>query len=176
VYDLEEGSFALSDILMKSRYPLWRGDAIVQLLYGDEVVDVAVGTGEPKVAATFPIERGADWFYGMFDDKALVLQGREVKLGGRTLAECADSRISSVATSGVAIFVAASTENVVGFDYQGREVARTNPGRLIQLGPVGEDRNTVYGLAGTVLVRLALEDGQLSVRDVCDLEKSMGGT
>lgn len=174
VYDLQRNTFVLSDITAKFQLPLWKDNTTLLVMRGDEVVEVTVESGPPKITATVPIQEGADWFYGMFNGQALVWRGKKVCLGPRTLIGFEEMRTSSVLPTETTIFVAASTTNLVAFDRQGREIGRTDPGRMIQFGPIAEDPNTVYGLANSTLVQVSIENGQLSVRDLCDLRKKMG--
>ena len=174
VYDLEQETFILSDITAKSQLPLWKDNTTLLVMRGDQVVEVTVESGSPKIAAAIPIQKGVDWFYGMFDGQALVWRGTEVCLGARTLIEFEEMRTSSVLPTGTTLFVAASATNLVAFDHQGREMGRMDPGRVIDFGPIGEDPNTVYGLADNTLVQISIDNGQLSVRDLCDLKKKMG--
>jgi hypothetical protein len=105
----------------------------------------------------------------MFDDEALVLRYKEIKLGNKTLVELDRATKYRVITTKAAIFVSASSRNLVAFDHEGREINRTNPGRTIYFGSIGKDPNTVYGLADSVLLRVCVEKGSLNIHQVCDL-------
>ena len=50
------------------------------------LVEVTVESGVPSLVRTIPIEKGV-LFNDMFDDQALVLKDKKIKLGNRTLVE-----------------------------------------------------------------------------------------
>lgn len=173
VYDLQREKFVLTDVVAEFQRPFWKNDATLLVMRGDEAVEVTVGSEPPKITATIPVGKGADWFYGMYDGQALVLRGKVVCLGVQRLIELEEMRISRVMPTDTTLFAAASATNLAAFDHQGREIARIDPGREIEFGSIGEDPSTVYALAGNSLVEVSVEDGQLQVRDLCDLGEEM---
>ena len=172
LYDLKEEKCVISDILMDAGCPpVWKDDATLYVTSDNNIVEVRVESGVPRLVRTIPIEEG-EWaaiFYGMFDDRALVLRYKEIKLGNKTLVELDRATRNRVITTDTTIFVSACSTNLVAFDHEGREIDRTNPGRTIYFGSIGKDPNTVYGLADSVLLRIRVENGRLNIHQVCDL-------
>jgi hypothetical protein len=170
LYELKEERFVISDIVIDHRPLLWEDDSTLYATKDDKVLEVKLESGAPRLIRTIPIRKGVTEFHGMFDDKPLVSKMTKIKLGNRTLVELDDfARYYQVITTKKAIFVSASSTNLVVFDHKGREINRTNPGRTIRFGPVGKDPSTVYGLAGSMLLRVSLEDGSLNIEEVVDL-------
>lgn len=172
MYDLSEEKFLLSDILMRpGGRPFWKDDATLYVNTDDNIVEVKLESGEPRLVRTIPIEEGGPIFCGMFDDQALLHHYEtQITLGNRTLVELDRPAGCRITTTKAYIFISASSENLIVFDHKGREIDRTNPGRTISLGPAGKDPNTVYGLADkSVLLRVCVEDGSLNIDVVCDL-------
>ena len=171
LYELKEERFVMSDIVIDHwSFLWWEDDSTLYAAKGDKVLEVKLESGAPRLTRTIPIKKGVIEFHGMFDDKPLVSKMMRIKLGNRTLVKLDDlARNRQVITTKKAIFVSASSTNLVVFNHKGLEINRTNPGRTIKFGPVGKDPNTVYGLAGSMLLRVSLEDGSLNVEEVVDL-------
>ncbi|MCP4258719.1 MAG: hypothetical protein GY774_14645 [Planctomycetes bacterium] len=169
LYDLKEEKFVLSDIVIDHRPFVWENDTTLLVTNHDKIVEVSLESGTPKLERTVPIEGGLTFFYGMFDGQALVLKGKEIKLGNRTLAVLGRNTRFGVSTTKKAIFVSDSSTNLIVYDHKGHEINKTNPGSTIHLGSIGEDPNTVYGLSGSMIMRISIENGSLNIHEVCDL-------
>jgi len=176
LYDLQNESYALSTIAMKPRRPFWKDHATLYLTNEDGDLDeVTVDSAAPLVARTIPMAKKVGWVYGMVDDQALTWAwDKQLRLGDRTLASLDKAmRLAALGTE-TCIFVASASTNLSVFDRKGREISRLDPGRMIRLGPVGKDPNTVYGLDGSTLLRISLNDGALRVKELCDLADFQG--
>ncbi len=169
LYKLKEEKFVISDIVIDHRPLVWKNDAALYASNGDSVVEVKLESGAPKLVRTIPIEKGVSFFYGIFDDQALVQKNKKIKLGTKTLVELDQARRYGAITTKTTIFVSASSTNLVVFDHKGREIDRTNPKSAIHLGSIGKDPNTVYGLSDSSLLRICVEDGDLNIQEVCEL-------
>ncbi|MHC4463933.1 MAG: hypothetical protein ACYS30_21235 [Planctomycetota bacterium] len=171
LYELKEERFVMSDIVIDHRPLLWwEDDSTLYAPKSDKVLEVELESGAPRLIRTIPIKKGMIRFHGMFDDKPLISKMTKIALGNRTLVRLDDlARNRQVITTKKAIFVSASSTKLVVFDHKGREINRMNPGRKIQFGPVGKDPNTVYGLDGSMLLRVSLENGSLNIEEVVDL-------
>ena len=169
MYKLKEEKFVISDIVIDHRPLVWKNDATLYASNGDSVVEVKLVSGAPRLVRTIPIEKGALFFYDIFDDHALVQKNKNIKLGTKTLVELDRDRRYGVITTKTTIFVSASSTNLVVFDHKGREIDRTNPKSTIRLGSIGKDPNTVYGLSDSSLLRICVEDGGLNIQEVCEL-------
>lgn len=172
LYDLKEEKCVISNIVMDAGCPpVWKDDSTLYVTSDNNAVEVTAGSGVPTLVRTIPIDE-KEWaaiFYGMFDDRALFLRDKEIKLGNRTLVELDRALRNRVITTDTTIFVSASSTNLVAFDHEGREIDRTNPGRTIRFGSIGKDPNTVYGLADSALLRIRVENRSLNIDQVCDL-------
>jgi len=170
LYDLKKETCVITNMVMDTRPPVWQNDATVYVTNDDNLLEVKVESGSPKLIRTIILEEGVTFFYGMFDDQALVQKEKEIKLGNRTLVELDQvGRKFRVITTETTIFVSASSKNLVAFDHEGREIDRINPERTIRFGSIGKDPNTVYGLAGSMLLRIYVENASLNIQEVCDL-------
>lgn len=174
LYNLKEEKFVISDIPMDAGCPpVWKDDSTLYLTSDDNLLKVTVESGVPRLARSIPTEKGLAFFYGMFDDHALVQKDRRIKLGNRTLVDLDRAgRKFRVITTDMTIFVSASSTKLLAFDHEGREIDRINPGRTIYFGSIGKDPNTVYGLTDSVLLRVCVENGSLNIHQLCDLAGS----
>ena len=169
IYRLEDNRFVLTDIVCDHRVPIWGNGTTLYVPNGSTVAEVRVKSGVPKVVRTFPIERDAPLFLDMFDDQALIQVGNKVMLGGKTLVDLDRSTKSATISTNSIIFVSASSANLVAFDSAGQEIDRIDPGRVIRFGSVGEDENTVYGLANSIVLRVRVEGGNLRIKEIADI-------
>jgi len=169
LYNLKEEKFVISDITTDYHAPLWTRDGTLYVPNRAGVQEVTLASGAPRVVRTIPIEAGVFEFYGLFDDQVLVQEDNKIKLGYRTLVELDRPSKSAVIATDTMIFVSLSPKDLVVFDGEGREIDRIEPGKRIRFGSIGEDPNAVYGLAGMVLLRVAVENRSLDIHHVCDL-------
>jgi len=171
LYELKKEKFVISNIIIDSRPLIWKDDSTLYARKDDKVLEVKLESGSPRLVRKISIEKGVTQLYGIFDDQALVLiwKDKQVKLGNKKLIELDQPIVHRVVTTPEAIFVSASPKNLIAFDHKGREISRTNPGRTINFGPFGEDPNTVYGLADSILLRVSLEKGNFTIKEVVDL-------
>jgi len=171
LYELKEEMFVMSDIVIDLRPLIWKDDSTLYAMKDDKVLEVKLESGTLSLARTIPIEKEVSQFYGMYDDQALILvwKDKQIKLGNKTLVELDRSDTNRVVATPIAIFVSVSPTDLVVFDHKGREINRTNPGRTIKFGSIGKDPNTVYGLAGSMLLRVSVENGNLNIEEVVDL-------
>lgn len=168
-YDIKENNFVVSKIVMDPRPPVWKDDYILYAPNNDKVVEVSLESGEPKLTRTIQIDNNTSWFYGIFDDHALVLKDKEVKLGNKTLVELDQARKFRIIVTKAFIFVSVSSKDFVVFNLDGREICRINPGSIIDIGSIGKNPNTIYGLTGSTLVQVCVENESLNIQKVCDL-------
>ncbi len=154
--------------------PIWQDEATVYVTKDNRVMEVQLGSGVPKVVRTIAFRKEVAFFFGTFDGRPLAQIRTKLRLGRKTLAERGTAYRYRVAATQTAIFVSLSPTKLVAFDHQGREIDRIDPRRLIWLGSVGDNPDTVYGLAGSALVRVCLEHGSLSIEEVCDLDALLG--
>lgn len=178
MYDLNKNKYVGTNIPMKPRPPVWKDDSIVcitadraGLTPDGGVFEMHVNTPiqVPVLGRPIVLEKGVSQFYGMIDDQPLTRKGKKIQLGNRVLAELDLASDRRVATTETTIFISASSTNLVAFDRYGRQVGKTNPGRIIQLGPSGEDSDVVYGLTGSVLQYVCRTDASVDVETICDL-------
>ena len=173
LYDLKEEKFVISDIVIDHRTLVWENDTTLFVTndYGN-IVEISLEYGTPKLARTIPVEEGFMLFYGMFDDRPLLQTYEGIRLGDKILIELDQPGFKfRVAATKMAIFVSASPTELVVFDRSGREVDRTNPGKLIRFGSP-RDQNTVYALTDSTLLRVSVENETLNIHTVCDLNDS----
>ncbi len=170
LYDLKEEKFVISDIVIDHRTLVWENDTTLFVTNDfDNIVEVSLESGTPKSARTIPVEEGLMLFYGMFDDRPLLQTYEGIRLGDKILIELDQPGFKfRVAATKMAIFVSASPTELVVFDRSGREVDRTNPGKLIRFGSP-RDQNTVYALTDSTLLRVSIENETLNIHTVCDL-------
>jgi hypothetical protein len=170
LYDLKEEKFVISDIVIDHRTLVWENDTTLFVTNDyDNIVEVSLEYGTPKLARTIPVEEGFMLFYGMFDDRPLLQTYEGIRLGDKILIELDQPGFKfRVAATKMAIFVSASPTELVVFDRSGREVDRTNPGKLIRFGSP-RDQNTVYALTDSTLLRVSVENETLNIHTVCDL-------
>jgi hypothetical protein len=152
------------------RRAVWKDNTSLYVPQNDGVVEVRIDSGKPEQVKRIPIEKDAPFFYGIFNGQPLIQNyNRKIELGTRTLVELDRDSTTAVVTTRKYIFVAASAKTLVAFDTNGRELCRTNPGRVVGFGSVGGDPNTVYGLTGSTLLRVFIENKSLNIEEVCDL-------
>ncbi|MHC4507510.1 MAG: hypothetical protein ACYTAO_00940 [Planctomycetota bacterium] len=172
LYELKEGKFVISDIVIDHRSPVWKDDTTIYIPNGDSINEVRLESGAARLARTIPIEEKTTLFYGVIDDQALTQKDKKVKLGDRTLIELDRASRFAVIVTRTAIFVSASPTNLAVFDHEGREMSKTNPRRTIRFGSIGRNPNSVYGLADSVLLHICVKKGSLNIQEVCDLANS----
>jgi len=169
LYRFSTKKFIISNVHIGYSPPFWKDDTTLCVPDKNNVHEVSIDSGVPKIVHTLPIEKDASWVYGIFGGEVLIQKDSKLKLGTRILIELEQDTAGAVITTEELISVVASPNSLVVFDHQGNELSRTNPGREIRFGSVCKDPNTVYGLAGSTLLRVRLESGNLSIQEVCDL-------
>lgn len=169
LYRLVDSKFVISNIVIDHRPPVWKNDTTLYVTNDNKVVEVRVDSGIPKLARTIPLEADTELFYSIFDGQALTQKSKKIKLGNRTLVELDQHSRTGVIATDTSIFVSASSTSLVVFDIKGNKLSQINPEKAIRFGSVGENPNTVYGLVGSVLLCLRMENGSLNIQEVCDL-------
>jgi hypothetical protein len=169
LYNLLQEKFVISDIVIDHRPLVWKNDTTLYVTNGDSVIEVLIDSGIPTSGQTTPLEEGMGLFYGILDGQPLVQKDKKVRLGNKTLVELDRHSRNGIIRTETYIFVSASPSRLCVFDKKGRELTRANPETTIQFGPVGKDPNMVYGLAGSTLLRISLENGVLKVQKLVDL-------
>ena len=173
LYDSRNNRYVRSSVVMKPRPPVWKDDSTVYITTHRGVVEVLVDTPlqKPVIVRTIPLDKGVSRFYRMIGDSPLTRRDKRIQLGGKTLAELDLASDDRVATTETTIFISASSSHLIALDHHGCEVGRTNPGRIIELGPSGSDPDIVYGLTGSVLQYIRRGNATVDVKTICDLEE-----
>ncbi len=154
------------------RQVVWGNDGLLYATDDDKVLAVEVKAGEPSAVCTSALNTELTAFYGMFGEQPLFQSYDEVKLGDKTLIALDQPAGLRVVATEVVAFVSASPGQLVAFDRLGREIDKSAPGRIVKLGSV-KDPNTVYGIAGSMLLRVSVVNGHLRTQEVCDLTKKL---
>jgi hypothetical protein len=174
LYAWRTEKFVVTDIPVGYGTPIWQDEATVYVTKDNCVMKVRLDSGVPKVVRTIAFRKEVAFFFGMFGGRPLAQMRTKLRLGRKTLAERGTAYRYRVVATQTAIFVSVSAMELVAFDHQGRQIDRTNPRRLIHLGSVGDNPDTIYGLAGGALMRVCLERGHLNIQQVCDLDGLLG--
>jgi hypothetical protein len=136
----------------------------------DHVVEIRIDLDVPTPVRTIPAGMSFDLFYGLFDNQILIQKDKKIMLGNKILVELSMSRRDTLITTDELIFVFASPTNLLVFDHKGHELARTDPKRSIRFGSIShEDPHVVYGVSGSKLLRICLDNGRLVIQEVGDL-------
>ncbi len=146
----------------------WNGG----LLYGtkdNEALMVELAGGKSSMVRTIPLGERFTLFYGIFGGRPLFQAERDVRFGDKTLMVLDQPYKFRVLATNKNIFVSASSKCLGAFDTTGREIGRSDPGRLVKFGSV-KDPDTVYGLADDSLVCLSVAKGALTIQKVADLD------
>ena len=173
LYSLESKKFVRTRLDIDHREVLWRSDGLLHATDNDKVLAVRLEGGKPVVVRSMPLEGELTLFYGMFGGQPLFQAFDEIRLGNRTLTALDRPVKFRVIATETTAFIAASSTQLVAFDQEGHEIARINPAKAIVLGSLGEDPNTVYGLADSVLLRISVKDRSLKIQEICDLAKKL---
>jgi WD40 repeat protein len=170
LYDYQEQKFVITKLDIDYRFVVWGYDGLLYATSGDKILAVELKTKKPRVVRTIPLKERLISFYGMFGDRPLFQTYEGIKLGDKMLIELDRPGIKfRVAATKMAVFVSASPTQLVVFDRSGREVDRTNPGKIIRFGSP-RDQNTVYALTDSTLLRVSVENETVNIRTVCDLD------
>lgn len=173
LYSVENKKFVRTRLEIDHRELLWRSDGLLHVTDNDKVLAVGLKAGEPVVVRSVPLEGELTIFYGMFGEQPLFQAFDEIRLGDKTLIALDKPLKFRVIATEMTAFVAASSTQLVAFDRKGHEIGRTDPEKALVLGSVGEDPNTVYGLADSVLVRISAKERNLVIQEVCDLASKL---
>jgi hypothetical protein len=168
LYELKEEKFTISDIIIDHNPLVWDNEDTIYATNGDNILEIKLTSGVPRLVRTIPIEEEVTRFFGMFDNQPLVWKDKKIKLGNTTLVELNQNSRNRVITTKTNIFVSASSSHLVVFNHKGQEISRTDPGELIDFGSIGKNPDTIYGLAESKLLRISLENANLKIQEVCN--------
>jgi hypothetical protein len=173
LYKLGDKSLQETGLAVDNRAVTWGNDGLLYATKDNEVMMVELTDERPRVVRNVPLGEQFSLFYGVFGQQPLFQAQREVKLGNKTLIVLDQPQRLRVMATESNIFLSVSPRCLAVFDTEGREIARSDPGRLIQFGSV-KDPNTVYALADSSLVCLSVVKRALKIQTVADLEKLEG--
>jgi len=169
LFDRKTGDFTMTQITTNHLPYVWRDNSSLFTTLANTIREVNIDSGRPLIGNEYKLVSEPSWFYGVFGQKPLILQGKTVKLGERDLACLQQGNKRAILATPTLIFVVDSKNNLIVFDEHGNEIARTIADREIRFGAVGEDHNTVYGISGTKVLRISVRDGRIHMEKVCDL-------
>ena len=169
LYNLATEEFVVSKIPITQSAPIWKDDTTLYVPNVDSILEVTIDAGAPKIVRSIPIEKGFLRAHGVFGGKVLISTNDKVKLGDRILVESDQTAETKVLTTQELIFILEYPGSLVAFDHQGNEVGKTTPGREIRFFSVGEVPSVLYGIAGSVLLRIHVKDGEIYIRELSDL-------
>lgn len=169
LFNLREEKFMLSNITARAIGLVWTDDATLYVMNDDGAVEVRLESGVPRVVRSIPIGQDVVRFYGMFDGQPVVYEGDKLRLGDKILLRTESGKEYSAIVTEAFIFISVPPSLIV-FDKHGNEIYRASSSGAIQVGSVGENPNTIYGIADDgILMRIVMENGRLHIEDVCDL-------
>ncbi len=178
IYDISTNKYVGTNTVIKPGRPVWRDDSTFYVVSGRSNLTPDGGIIEmritprvpvPAIRRILPLEEEVSRFYGMVDGQLLTRKGKEICLGDKSLVELDATSDDRIVVTETTIFVSASPSSLVAFDRRGHQVGKVNPGRIIQLGSIGKDPGTVYGLTRSTLQYILRRNMSLDVGIICDL-------
>jgi len=170
LYKVKDETFMITELSIDPRPLIWEDDTTLHAVKNGNILEVGMRAGNPRLIRSTPLDEGVSEFFGMFGNRPLVRKGRDVFLGEKVLIELDSGEGRRVIATKSLIFVSASATDFTVFNHHGHEVGKASPGKVVYLGSIGEDSRTVYGLAGSMLLRVHLDNTTLKVEDVSDLD------
>jgi hypothetical protein len=173
LYRFGDKALTKTDVALDYRGLAWANEGLLCGTKDNEVLVIGLTAEKPSVVRTIPVVGELTAFYGVFAEQPLCQCYAVISLGDKTLADLDRPVKFRAMGTEKTIFVSASPKLLVAFDTAGNQIARTDPGKLIQFGSV-KDADTVYGLADRTLVRVSVEKGTLKIQTVADLSDLTG--
>jgi len=171
LYNIQGKQLVVTNIAIEfAQAPVWQDNNSLFIPQNDSVVEVRIDSVKPQVVRRISIDKDAPQFYGVFNEQPLIHQkDRKIKLGSKTLVELDRHRKDALITTDKWIFVAPSSKNIVVFDHNGLELPRAKPTGWIKFGSIGANPNRVYGIIGSTLVSVFIENRNVNIEEVADL-------
>jgi hypothetical protein len=135
----------------------------------DTICRVNVSLTSPVIENIVHLDSEPTWFFGVVDEKPIVLHGDTIKLGEINLFSQQNTGKRSIISTDNKVFVSQSKKNLMVFDGNGVELSRVHLEYSIRFGSIGEDANTVYGLDGLDVLRISEVNRNIKIEKVANL-------